>query len=195
MRLYEALENQFMITEAPLDVMTVSAIKAQTGTKEKIDRFLSDFGLDEAPDVDELMLLLTVREEPVEYEGGNENNDIVYRVDTSTWELFFDDGDFDNTMLVASFNSRELGKLRDYYLEILGDDSLDIEKGDTEFNFVLCSDVGDLDEDEAEEMFLSFNSYLPEVSFQEQTIGRMTADQFLYLANGMPIVNDKEIYY
>ena len=194
MRLYEALENQFMITEAPLDVMTVSAIKAQTGTKEKIDRFLADFGLDEAPDIDELLLLLTVRDENVEFENGDPNNDMIYKVDTSEWELFFDDGDFDNTMLVASFNSQELGKLRDYYLEVLGDDSLDIEKKDTEFNFVLCSDVGELDEDEAEEMFLSFTSYIPEVSFQEQTIGTMTGDQFLYLANGMPIVNDKEIY-
>jgi len=194
MRLYEALENQFMITEAPLDVMTVSAIKAQTGTKEKIDRFLADFGLDEAPDIDELLLLLTVRDENVDFENGDPNNDMIYKVDTSEWELFFDDGDFDNTMLVASFNSQELGKLRDYYLEVLGDDSLDIEKGDTEFNFVLCSDVGELEEDEAEEMFLSFTSYIPEVSFQEQTIGTMTGDQFLYLANGMPIVNDKEIY-
>jgi len=194
MRLYEALENQFMITEAPLDVMTVSAIKAQTGTKQKIDRFLADFGLDEAPDIDELLLLLNVRDENVEFKNGDPNNDMIYKVDTSEWELFFDDGDFDNTMLVASFNSQELGKLRDYYLEVLGDDSLDIEKGDTGFNFVLCSDVGELDEDEAEEMFLSFTSYIPEVSFQEQTIGTMTGDQFLYLANGMPIVNDKEIY-
>lgn len=194
MRLYEAFQDTTVLNEAPLDVMTVSAIRAQTGTKEKIDRFLADFGLDEAPEIDELMLLLTVKEDPVEYEGGNPNNDMVYRVDTSTWELFFDDGNFDNTMLVANFNSKELGKLRDYYLETLGDDSLDIDKGDTEFEFVLCSDVGELNEDEAEEMFLSFNSYLPEISFQEQTIGRMTADQFLYLSNGMPIVNDKEIY-
>ena len=193
MRLFEAFGQDTVIMEQEIDVMTVSAIKAQTGTKEKLDRFLADFGMDESPEIDELVVLLTAIDGNIEYEAGSLRSDLVYRVDTSTWELSLEDGDFGNTMLIGTFYSNEMGDLRDHYISVIGDDTLDAEEGDTEFTFVICPDVGELTADEAEEMFLSFSNYVPYVAFQEQTIGVMTPDQFIQLANGADIIDDREM--
>lgn len=192
MRINEAV---CFLTEAEADAVTVSAIKAQTGTKEKLDNWLKDFGMEESPPLDELVVMLTVKDGSVEYGEGDFFDEMVYVVETSSWELSMIDGDYGNKMLVGNFMSTELGKLQDHYLDILGDDHLEAEEGDVEFEIVLCSDVSEeeLDNIDMAELKLSFSTYIPSITFQENVVGVMSVDQFLQLSNGLPIINDREI--
>lgn len=189
MRLHEVF-----LTEQEVDIVTVSAIKAQTGTKEKIDRWLSDYGLPPSPPVDELVVLLTVKDDNIPYDNGVFFDEMIYTVDTSNWQLSISDGEYGNRMLVANFMSVELGKLQDHYLENIGDDYLETEEGDVEFEFVMCSDVGEeWTQEDLEEMKLSLASYIPSISFQEQVVGVMSVEQFLQLSNGLPVIDDREM--
>lgn len=194
MKLNEAFAIVNEADTSNMDVFTVSAIRAQTGTKEKIERFLADFGLGDCPDGDELITLLTAAEDNIPYDQGNVNDDTRYSVDTSGWSLEVEEGDYGNQMLVATFYSRELGQLRDEYINTLGDDELlDHEEGDYEFTLVLCSDIGEYDQYEVDQARLSFSGYIPNVVFQTQIVGVLTSDQVVAVLNGMTISEAKEL--
>lgn len=194
MKLNEAFAIVNEADTSNMDVFTVSAIRAQTGTKEKIDRFLADFGLGNCPDGEELITLLTAAEDNIPYDQGNIKDDTRYSVDTSGWSLEVEEGDYGNQMLVATFYSTEMGQLRDEYINRLGDDDLlDQEEGDYEFTLVLCSDVGEYDEYELDQARLSFSGYIPNVVFQTQIVGILTSDQLVAVLNGLTISEAKEL--
>lgn len=188
------MENIFEAETGTMDLVTVSAIKAQVGTKRKIDNLLADFGVNECPADEELLVLLTGVDGKVDSATGNVRDDIRYKVDTSSWSISLEEGDFNNTMLVATFYSKELGQLRDSYVDMLGDDTeFDIDEGDTEFTLVLCSDVGDVDDEDLDQLVLSFSGYIPFITFQSQVVGVLSSEQMLSVLNGLTITQAKEM--